>query len=205
MRQNIRKIFPMIDKLKELSDFLKQLSQNDGFIQATNETKKCLTKSIDKGGTVLVCGNGGSATQASHMVGELVGRFAFDRPPLPAVSLFDLAASTAVGNDYGYDEIFSRFVDGLGKENDILFSISTSGNSMNCLKAMESAKRKKMVNIALLGKDGGSMKELADTAIVVPTRGTPAIQEIHLMVIHWLCEEIEKYFFKAKNDKDQRR
>ena len=128
----------------------------------------------------MVCGNGGSATQASHMVGELVGRFGFDRPALPAISLFDLATTTAVGNDYGYDDVFSRFVDGLGNANDVLFSISTSGNSKNCLKAMESAKKKNMLTISLLGKDGGKMKSFSDVLIVVPFDSTPAVQEVIL-------------------------
>jgi D-sedoheptulose 7-phosphate isomerase len=135
------------------------------------------------------------------MAGEFVGKFAFDRAPLPAISLFDLAATTAIGNDYGFNDIFSRFVDGLGNENDVLFCISTSGNSENCLKAMESARKKGMKNIALLGRDGGKMKNLADVAIVIPENETPLIQEIHLMVIHWLCEGIENHFFKNTPNK----
>ena len=186
----------MIEKLKKTSDFLKELSENKQLYSSVNITREYLIQGIEKNGKILVCGNGGSATQASHMVGELVGRFAFDRPPLPAISLFDLAATTAIGNDYGYNEIYSRFVDSLGDSNSVLFSISTSGNSENCIKAMESAKKKGVINIGLLGKDGGKMKDLADIAIIIPHNETPLIQEIHLMVIHWLCQEIEKHFFK---------
>src|SRR4030042_4676016 len=108
------------------------------------------------------------------MGGEFGGRFSFDRPALPAISLFDLATTTAVGNDYGYDDIFSRFVDSLGNGNDILFSISTSGNSGNCLKAMESARKKNVKNIAWLGKGGGKMKDWADIAITVRKKDTQA-------------------------------
>ncbi len=186
----------MKEKLKIARDSLEVLQQDEIFLKQVDEALKALTKSLADNKKILIAGNGGSATQASHMAGELVGRFAFDRPALPAISLFDLATTTAIGNDYGYEDIFSRFVDGLGGENDILFSISTSGNSVNCLKAMESAKKKKIKNIVLLGKDGGKMKGSADIAIIIPENSTPLIQEIHLMVIHWLCEEVEKYFFK---------
>lgn len=189
----------MQEKLNKLSKFAEELSQNADFIQSVNSSKDEIIKSLEKNGKLMACGNGGSATQASHLVGEFIGRFAFDRPALPAISLFDLATTTAIGNDYGYDDVFSRFVDSLGNENDILFSISTSGNSRNCLRAMESAKKKNAKNIALLGKDGGKMKDLSDIAIVVPANDTPLIQEAHLMVIHWLCGEVEKYFFKIES------
>jgi D-sedoheptulose 7-phosphate isomerase len=188
----------MQKKLQQSIDLQNSLLRNEDFLSSLEAVRQTIAESLKKKGKLMICGNGGSATQASHMVGEFIGRFAFDRPALPAISLFDLATTTAVGNDYGYDNIFSRFVDSLGNENDILFSISTSGNSDNCLKAMESARKKGMKNIALLGKDGGKMKNLTDLAIVVPDNNTPLIQEIHLMAIHWLCEETEKYFFEKK-------
>lgn len=184
----------MQEKLRKIAKIAEKLAENDDFLKSIKLTKKEIIKSLENKGKIMTCGNGGSATQASHMVGELLGRFVFDRPAFPAISLFDLAATTAIGNDYGYNDIFSRFVDGLGNKNDVLFSISTSGNSENCLKAMESAKKKGIINVALLGRDGGKMKDLADVAIIVPSDSTPFIQEIHLIVIHWLCEEIEKYF-----------
>lgn len=186
----------MNKKLENTGRLIQELQKNKEFLENINSAVATIIKSLENKGKIMTCGNGGSATQASHMVGEFVGRFAIDRPALPAICLFDLATTTAVGNDYGYDAIFSRFVDSLGAENDILFSISTSGNSKNCLKAMESAKKKGLANIALLGRDGGNMKNLADVSIIVPIDDTPLIQEIHLMVIHWLCEEIEKYFFE---------
>lgn len=188
----------MLEKIKKSKNLFSQLEKDSVFLESVENAKQTIIKSLENKGKLMACGNGGSATQASHMVGEFVGRFAFDRPPLPAISLFDLATTTAIGNDYGYDDTFSRFVDSLGNKEDILFSLSTSGNSGNCLKAMESAKKKGMINIALLGKDGGKMKNLADVAIIVPSNDTPLVQEIHLMVIHWLCEEIEKYFFENK-------
>lgn len=186
----------MLEKIKNSKNLLDQLEKNSVFLESLKSAKLTIIQSLESNGKIMTCGNGGSATQASHMVGEFVGRFAFDRPALAAISLFDLASTTAIGNDYGFEDIFSRFVDSLGQENDILFSISTSGNSGNCLKAMNSAKKKGLKNIALLGRDGGKMKDLADVAIIVPEKETALIQEIHLMIIHWLCEEIEKYFFK---------
>jgi len=188
----------MLKKLEKTEKFISLLKKSSPFFESLEKSKNIIASSLEKNGKLLACGNGGSATQASHMVGEFVGRFAFDRPALPAISLYDLAATTAIGNDYGYDDIFSRFVDSLGNENDVLFSISTSGNSGNCLKAMESAKKKGVFNIALLGRDGGKIKDLADTAIIVPADETPLIQELHLMIIHWLCEKIELHFFEKK-------
>ncbi len=190
----------METKFENLVAALGELKNDRQLKKNAEEARSIILQSLKEKGKVMTCGNGGSATQASHMVGELVGRFAFDRPALSAISLYDLATTTAVGNDYGYDDIFSRFVDSLGNGNDILFSLSTSGNSGNCLKAMESARQKGVKNIALLGRDGGKMKELADVAIIVPQEETPVIQEIHLMIIHWLCEEIEKHFFKNNKD-----
>jgi D-sedoheptulose 7-phosphate isomerase len=186
----------MKKKFENSAKIFAELARNDELIEPIVKARDIIIKSLENKGKIMVCGNGGSATQASHMVGEFVGRFAFDRPALPAISLFDLATTTAIGNDYGYDDIFSRFVDSLGNKSDILFSLSTSGNSGNCLKAMKSAKKKGLINVALLGRDGGKMKDLADVVIIVPSNETPLIQEIHLMVIHWLCEEVEKYFFK---------
>jgi D-sedoheptulose 7-phosphate isomerase len=185
----------MLNKFAKIEKLLNLMENDSPFLESIEKSKKVITDSIDKKCKLLVCGNGGSGTQASHMVGEFVGRFAFDRPALPAISLYDLATTTAIGNDYGYDDVFSRFVDGLGNNGDVLLSISTSGNSKNCLKAMNSAKDKGVKNIALLGRDGGKMKDLADVAIIIPADETPLIQELHLVVIHWLCERVENHFF----------
>jgi len=185
----------MLKKIDALASLLQELKNSIEFQSSIESARKSIIESIENSGTILICGNGGSATQASHMTGEFVGRFAFDRPALPAISLFDLATTTAIGNDYGYDAIFSRFVDGIGKSQDILFSLSTSGNSKNCLEAITSAKKKSIKTISLLGKDGGIMKTESDISIVIPNPSTPLIQEMHLIVIHYLCEEIEKYFF----------
>lgn len=185
----------MKDKLIRFRKNLTKVEEDSTFLDETDKALNILIRAILNGRKVLVCGNGGSATQASHMVGELIGRFKMERNPLPAISLFDLATTTAVSNDYGYDQSFSRFVTALGKKGDVLFSISTSGNSSNCLKAMEAAKNKDLINISLIGGAGGKMGELADTAIVVSLPDTPSIQEVHLMVIHYLCEKVEENLF----------
>lgn len=184
----------MRDTLEVMSQLLSSLQKDFQFLEGVNAGLEILSTALKNGKKILVAGNGGSATQASHMVGELIGRFRVERQAIPAISLFDLAATTAIGNDYGYDRVFSRFVEGLGNTGDILFSLSTSGESKNCLEAMRVAKTKGMVNIALLGKNGGTMKQLADCAIVVSYHETSRIQEVHLMVIHWLCEHIEMRF-----------
>jgi len=168
----------MQNKLKQSAELQNLLAKDKVFLDSLESARNTIVKSLENRGKLMTC-----------------GRFAFDRPALPAISLYDLATTTAVGNDYGYEGIFFRFVESLGGENDVLFSISTSGNSGNCLKAMESAKKKGVKNIALLGNDGGKMKNLADAAIIIPSRDIPLIQEIHLMAIHWICEEVEKYFF----------
>lgn len=185
----------MEQKLRDFATFARILAVDSNFLVAQKSALDIIFESIRNGGTILVCGNGGSATQASHMVGELVGRFRFDRSALPAISLFDLATTTAIGNDYGYDETFSRFVVGLGKPQDVLVSLSTSGHSKNCFRAMEEAKKKGMRTVSLLGRDGGKMRDMSDVAIIVPSDDTPTIQEVHLMVLHHLCDRIEKEFF----------
>jgi D-sedoheptulose 7-phosphate isomerase len=186
----------MESKISSLISFAQSLLKDSSFFSSITEAEELLFLSLKNNGTILVCGNGGSATQASHMVGELIGRFRFNRPALPAISLFDLASTTAIGNDYGYDETFSRFVSGLGKENDVLISLSTSGNSKNCIRAIEEAKKKGLKTLSLIGRNGGIMKDISDISIVIPSDDTPTIQEFHLMIIHHLCDQLEQRFFK---------
>lgn len=148
------------------------------------------------GKKILIAGNGGSAADAQHFAAELVGRYGFDRPSLPAVALTtDTSALTAIGNDYGYDYIFSRQLEGLGCEGDLFIGISTSGNSQNVIKAFESAKERGITTVALVGRDGGKMAGMADYAAVVPSMSTPRIQEAHLLIEHMICDIIEKEIF----------
>lgn len=141
---------------------------------------------------MISCGNGGSHCDAMHFAEELSGRYRDDRPALAAMAISDVSHITCVGNDYGFDHIFSRHVEGFGREGDVLLGISTSGNSKNILKAIEVAKARGVKVIALLGKDGGKMKGMADVEIIVPHFGyADRIQEIHIKVIHMLIHLVE--------------
>lgn len=149
-----------------------------------------------KGKKTLLAGNGGSAADAQHIAAELVGRYGFDRPSLPSLALTtDTSALTAIGNDYGYDSVFSRQLEGMGQEGDLFIGISTSGNSKNIVNAFESAKHRGITTVALVGRDGGIMAKMADYAIIVPSDTTPRIQESHILIGHILCDIIEKELF----------
>ncbi|MDD2567308.1 MAG: D-sedoheptulose 7-phosphate isomerase [Thiovulaceae bacterium] len=144
----------------------------------------------------MLAGNGGSAADAQHIAAELVGRYGFDRPSIPSLALTtDTSNLTAIGNDYGYDQVFSRQLEGMGQSGDIFIGISTSGNSTNIVKAFESAKKKGIKTVALVGRDGGLMAKMADMAIIVPSDSTPRIQETHILIGHILCDIIEKEIF----------
>lgn len=157
--------------------------------------KKCVQLYKTDKKTILA-GNGGSAADAQHIAAELVGRYGFDRPSIPSLALTtDTSNLTAIGNDYGYDQIFSRQLAGMGQKGDIFIGISTSGNSLNLIKAFEVAKEKGIYSVALVGKDGGQMAKDADIAIIVPSNSTPRIQEAHILIGHILCDIIEKEIF----------
>ena len=148
------------------------------------------------GKKTLLAGNGGSAADAQHIAAELVGRYGFDRPSIPSIALTtDTSNLTAIGNDYGYDKVFSRQLEGVGSEGDLFIGISTSGNSQNIVNAFESAKAKGITTVALVGRDGGKMGAMADYALIVPSNDTPRIQESHILIGHILCDIIEKELF----------
>lgn len=148
------------------------------------------------GGKILFAGNGGSAADAQHLAAELVGRYGFDRPGVASIALTtDTSILTAVGNDYSYDDIFSRQVQALGTPGDLLVGISTSGNSGNILKALRAARDKKMTTVGFTGRDGGQMTDLCDACLIVPARETAHIQETHIMVGHIFCDQIERGLF----------
>ena len=155
----------------------------------------CITASFRNGGKLLIAGNGGSAADAQHIAGEFLSRLRFDRNPLPAIALTtDTSVLTAVGNDYGYEVIFAKQVEALGAPGDILLAMSTSGNSANVLAAIAAAHAKEMTVIALTGNTGGKMRDKlteTDVHICVPHERTPRIQEIHLLVLHCLCDAVD--------------
>ena len=155
-----------------------------------------LVRTNEVNNKIIICGNGGSAADSQHFAAELIGRFEMERLSLPAVALTtDTSALTALGNDFGYDFVFSRQVEGLGTRGDTLIGISTSGNSSNIITAVEAAKKKKIKTIGLLGKDGGRIAPLVDTAVVVPHENTARIQEAHIFIIHFWCSMIEQALF----------
>ncbi len=155
-----------------------------------------LTQTLKDGGRILACGNGGSAADASHFTTELLCRLKDDRPPLAAIALTaDSSFLTATANDYGYDDVFARQVLGLGKPGDLLLAISTSGQSPNVIRALQSARESQLRSVALLGKDGGSCRGLADVDLIVPHQSTARIQETHQLIIHTLCLLIEHTLF----------
>ncbi len=160
-----------------------------------NQSIKQLVFSFDNSGTAISCGNGGSMCDAIHFAEELTGRFIKERAPLPAVSISDSGHISCVANDYGYENIFSRYIEAFGKKNDTLLAISTSGNSKNVINACKIAKSKKIKIIGLLGKDGGVLKNFVDIPIIVPSKKTERIQETHIKIIHLFIKGVEKQLF----------
>lgn len=155
-------------------------------------TAELIVERLRSGNTIFACGNGGSATDSMHLCEELVGRYRGDRRPLPAVSLnTDTSVLTCIANDYGFDQIFSRQVEALVKEGDVVVGFSTSGNSENIFQALLTASEKGATTVLLSGKDGGRMKAIADHSIVVPDNNTARIQEIHTFILHSWLEQVE--------------
>jgi D-sedoheptulose 7-phosphate isomerase len=188
---------PRISKSIEESVAAKQAILNDQASLSRIETAaEIITTSLRNGGKIHFCGNGGSAADAQHLAAELSGRFYFDRPPLNAEALHcNTSYLTAVGNDYGYDLIFSRLLRGTAKSGDVIVGISTSGNSKNILNAFEVAKEMGVKIVAMTGETGGKMKDFADILLNVPSTDTPRIQESHIMIGHIICELVETEMF----------
>jgi D-sedoheptulose 7-phosphate isomerase len=184
-------------RLQESSELKYKISQNKKLIDNITKTVESCIKTFRKEGKVLFCGNGGSAADAQHISSELSGRFYFDRPPLHAEALHvNTSYLTAVANDYSYEEIFARLIKGSGKKEDILFGLSTSGNSPNIIKAFIAAQDKGMITIGMTGASGGELKDLSSILIAVPSTDTARIQECHITIGHIICELIEKILFK---------
>ena len=165
------------------------------------ECAQMLIDTLQAGQKILIMGNGGSAADAQHFAAEMVGRFLMERKALPAIALTtDTSILTAVGNDYGFDDIFKRQVEALTKPDDVLIGISTSGNSKNIKRAFAAGKNLGVKTIGLLGRDGGEIASLADLDLTVPRLETPRIQEAHLVMIHILCDLVEKGLFSQKSE-----
>jgi len=180
------------ENFRQAQEVLEAFISNPRTLEAIEKAAELMVQALRNQGKVISCGNGGSMCDAMHFAEELTGRFHNDRVPLPALSICDPSHITCVANDFGFDYIFSRVVDALGKPGDILLAISTSGNSQNVIKAIESAQQKGMKVVGLTGKSGGKMALLCDVEIRVPYEGySDRVQEIHIKVIHSLVHLIE--------------
>ncbi len=184
--------------IEEKIGLLNSISEN-GYTDQLERIGYELVKVIKRGNMIFTAGNGGSAADAQHFAGELVGRFMKDRKAMAAMSLCtDPSVVTSIANDYGYDDLFSRELEGLGKRGDTLIVFSTSGNSENLIRAVAKAKEMEIYTIGLLGKDGGAIKSIVDEPLVVPGSATPRIQEMHSFSLHILCEVIEREIIKEQ-------
>lgn len=170
-------------------------------VEPITKCVELIVSALNNGHKVLTMGNGGSAADAQHLAAELVGRFLLERKALPAIALTtDTSILTAVGNDYGFDEIFKRQVEALARPGDILIGISTSGNSANVVRALEAGREIGVTTIGLLGRDGGDIGKLVDLALTVPAFDTPRIQEAQLFVMHTLCDLVERTLFNLGSE-----
>lgn len=182
----------IIKNLKEAAVTLDKFTKEESNIHSIVDAAELLSETINSGGKIISCGNGGSMCDAMHFAEELTGRFKHDRPALPAISISDPSHITCVGNDFGFDHVFARYIEGLGNSGDALLAISTSGNSGNIIKAAESALGKGLKVVALTGKTGGLLAKLADVEIRVDGgKYSDRVQEVHIKVIHILVELIE--------------
>ena len=177
-------------------DLKKKILNDEKNLKMLSEVICLLAQKHTNGNKGMTCGNGGSACDAMHYAEELTGRFRKDRAALGAIALTDSTHITCVSNDFGFEYIFSRGIEALGKKDDYLIAISTSGNSLNVMKAVEVAKNMGILTVGLLGKDGGKLKDMVDYAFVIKGETSDRIQEIHIMLIHTIIEGIERIMFK---------
>ena len=187
------------DIIRASIDTKQKLLNDPVLISRMEEVTKVITRAFANGNKVLFCGNGGSAADAQHLAAEFSGRFYSDRDPLPSEALHcNSSYITAVANDYGYDVVYSRMIKGIGKPGDVLVGLSTSGNSVNIIKAMEQAKNMGMVTVVLSGESGGKLRDMCDYLLNVPSNDTPRIQECHIMAGHIICQLVEEELFKKQ-------
>ncbi len=195
----------MLDLIKEsytrtyklLGEFIESADN----LKKTEEIGQKLASIFESAGKVLICGNGGSATDAMHFAEEFTGRFRADRKALPAIALADSSHITCVGNDYGFDEVFARGVEAYAKAGDMVIGLSTSGNSENVIRAFEEAKKIGCSTVALLGKDGGKLAGKCDYEFIIPGQTSDRIQELHMIILHIVIEVVERIMF-PENYKD---
>lgn len=177
----------------EAASVLEQFRRDAGNLAAVERSGDLMVAALKAGGKVISCGNGGSMCDAMHFAEELSGKFREDRPPIAAISISDPAHLSCVGNDHGYEQVFARFVQALGRPGDVLLAISTSGNSPNVVRAVDAAKQRGMHVVGLTGNHGGKLAALCDVEVRVPHSGyADRVQEVHIKVIHALIDHIER-------------
>ncbi len=187
----------MIEKtIQNAIDQHRQLLERQDLLKLMQQVIDKMVEVFQGDGKILFCGNGGSAADAQHLAAEFTGRFYYDRPPLYAEALHvNTSYLTAVANDYSYDEVYARLIKAKGRKGDMLVALSTSGNSPNILKAIEAAAEGGMITVGLTGESGGKMKEMCNYLINVPGSDTPRIQELHILIGHIICENVEAIVF----------
>jgi D-sedoheptulose 7-phosphate isomerase len=192
----------MMEKIKNIVqasiDTKKKVLEDDQLLHTTDAIVNAIVDSLKKGHRIYFCGNGGSAADAQHLAAELSGRFYTDRHALRAEALHcNTSYLTAVANDYDFDMIYARLVEGIADAGDVLVGLSTSGNSQNIIKAFEIARQKKMITVGFTGESGGNIKPLCDYLINIPSKDTPRIQESHILLGHIICQLVEEKYFAA--------
>lgn len=186
--------------LDESISVLEKVAANQEFVELIVQMARAIEVAMRSGHKLLIAGNGGSAGDAQHLAAEFTGRFAFDRPPLPAIALTtDTSAITAIGNDYDFDAIFSRQLQALASAGDVFLGISTSGNSRNVLRAAEMARELHLTVIGLTGRNGGSLSAFCDLLLAVPSSRTALVQQIHITAGHLICGLVEQNIFSSNN------
>lgn len=187
---------PVLDYLKRSQEVLQAAIDDPVFARTITAIVDRVATAIAAGGKMLLAGNGGSAADAQHLAGEMLSRLNYDRAPAAAIALTtDTSVLTAVGNDYGYEQVFERQVRGLGRKGDVLVAISTSGRSPNILRAIKAAREQGLVTVGLTGKSGGDMPPLCDLCLCAPSESTPLIQQVHITAGHIICGLVEERLF----------
>jgi D-sedoheptulose 7-phosphate isomerase len=200
MKEQVREL--LAEALRVQSD----LAEDEGVAEAVAMAAKAVAAALRRGNRIFLCGNGGSAADSQHVAAELMGRFYRERAGMPAVALTtDTSVLTSVGNDYGFAEVFRRQVEGLGREGDVLIAYSTSGNAENVLRAVEEAKSRGMLVVAMTGQAGGRLAPCADIAVRAPSTVTARIQECHAVLGHVLCELVESAVAGGEEEPDDAR
>lgn len=184
------------EEFRETSENLQSMMNDSALLTGVVQVAEACIEALRQGHKILFAGNGGSAADAQHLAAELVSRYAYDRPGLPAFALTtDTSALTAIGNDYGYERLFARQIEAVGSAGDVFFAISTSGRSPNVLSALDAARAKRLITVGMTGRGGGEMPARCDFLLRVPSDSTPRIQEGHIAIGHAICRIIEAQMF----------